>query len=159
MSQRRRLSTFCEHRRLKRTDPSCNEFGKSMRCTKGTSLIELMVAILILAILAAGLAPIFRARTDAAKWSEGKATCGTIATALRAYVALEGDKAVAVPTPTQLGLPPGGLDGTYFSGTDFEWIINSTDPLDYVITATAPAGIKHPSQITLDHTGEWNAID
>jgi len=57
---------------------------------KGFTLIELMVVILIVAILAAVAIPILTARIDAAKWSEGKAMMGTIATAIRAYYAEHG---------------------------------------------------------------------
>ena len=71
---------------------------------KGFTLVELMVVILIVAILAAVAIPIMRGRVDAAKWSEGKAMMGTIATAIRAYVA-EVDKDIpdlSTLVPTEL---------------------------------------------------------
>jgi prepilin-type N-terminal cleavage/methylation domain-containing protein len=129
-----------------------------MECRKGLTLIELMIVIIIVGILAAAAIPIMQGRIDSAKWSEGKAITGIIARALRTYVSEKGNNFTPVPTLAELGLDPGDLDGTYFSGgesgtNDFSWIINSNDPIDYLITTTAPAGINSPSQITLNHAG------
>jgi prepilin-type N-terminal cleavage/methylation domain-containing protein len=57
-----------------------------MKSRKGFTLVELMVVVVIVALLAALLIPMLTARIEAARWSEGKAAAGTIATALRAYV-------------------------------------------------------------------------
>ena len=65
--------------------------GRIMLKKKGFTLIELMVVILIVSILAAVAIPIMRGRIDAAKWSEGRAMAGTVATSLRAYAAEKGD--------------------------------------------------------------------
>ena len=54
---------------------------------KGFTLIELMIVILIVAILAAVAVPLLTAQIEKAKWAEAQAGCGTIATALKAYVA------------------------------------------------------------------------
>jgi len=127
---------------------------------KGFTLVELMVGILIVAILATAAIPIFRGSTDAAKWSEGKAIMGTMATALRTHVALNGPSSVGTPTLAELGILPGVLDGAYFTGGesgagDFSWVINDDNPLDFLITATAPPGITKPSKITLNARGRW----
>jgi type IV pilus assembly protein PilE len=85
------------------------------------TLIELMVVILIAAILAAVAIPIYRARIDAAKWSEGKAVMGTIATAIRAWCA-EQNPDYSGPKPStleELGFIPEDCTGTYFSDADF----------------------------------------
>ena len=126
----------------------------------GFTLIELMVVIFIVGILAAVAVPLMRGRIDAAKWSEGRAIMGTIATGLRAHVAEEGSNFTAVPTLAQLGFAANDLDGTYFTGGEsdvgnFSWVINDDDPLDFLITATAPAEISTPYQITLDQDGNW----
>ncbi len=131
-----------------------------MESRKGFTLIELMVVIFIVGILAAVAVPLMRGRIDAAKWSEGKAIMGSIATALRAHVAEEGSDFTAVPTLAQLGFAANDLDGTYFTGGesgvgDFSWVINDDEPLDFLITAGAPAEISTPSQVTLDHAGNW----
>ncbi len=132
-----------------------------MKSRKGFTLIELMVVIFIVGILAAVAIPLMRGRIDAAKWSEGRAIMGTVATGLRAHVVEEGSNFAPVPTLAELGFAANDLDGTYFTGGesgkgDFRWVINDDDPLDFLITATAPVGeITTPSQVTLDHAGDW----
>ena len=129
---------------------------------KGFTLIELMVVIFIVGILAAVAVPLMRGRIDAAKWSEGRAVMGTIATTLRVHVAEKGSNFSAVPKLVELGFAKNDLDGTYFRGgesgkgkSSFSWVINDDDPLDFLITATAPAEISTPSKVTLDHAGNW----
>ena len=68
-----------------------------MKSRKGFTLIELMVVILIVGILAAVAIPLMRGRIDSAKWSEGKAIMGTIATALRAHIAEKGADFIDYP--------------------------------------------------------------
>ncbi|MHC4593893.1 MAG: type IV pilin protein [Planctomycetota bacterium] len=132
-----------------------------MESRKGFTLIELMVVIFIVGILAAVAVPLMRGRIDAAKWSEGRAIMGTVATGLRAHVAEEGSAFSAIPTLAQLGFAANDLDGTYFTGGesgvgDFSWVINDDEPLDFLITASAPAEISTPSKVTLDHAGNWS---
>ena len=128
---------------------------------KGFTIVELMVTVLIVAILAAVAVPRFRGRVDAAKWSEGKGIMGSVATAIRVYVVMNEHTYKAVPTLSELGIDPGVLDGAYFKGGDsgtgdFSWVINSAQPLNYLITATAPAGITTPSQVSLNASGQWS---
>ncbi len=129
-----------------------------MESKKGFTLIELMVVIIIVGILAAVAIPIMQGRIDSAKWAEGRAMMGIISRALRAHISEKSNNFTPVPTLAQLGFEPGNLNGTYFSGgesgtNDFSWIINSNDPIDFLVTATAPAGVNSPSQITLSHAG------
>jgi len=131
-----------------------------MKSRKGFTLIELMVVILIVGILAAVAVPLMRGRIDQAKWSEGKAIMGTIATALRAHIAEKGSDFTAVPKLAQLGFASGDLDGTYFTGGEseagnFSWKIEGVTPMDYLITATKGTGISTPVKITLDEAGQW----
>ena len=131
---------------------------------KGFTLVELMVVILIVAILAAVAIPIMRGRIDAAKWSEGKAMMGTIATAIRAYCA-ETDTDVTMSAllfDEQLGFRQGDLQGTYFDQDDF--IIQSgtytpgTNVMTFVILGTrdeTTSGIEGPPAYTLNELGEW----
>ena len=127
---------------------------------KGFTIVELMVTVLIVAILAAAAIPRFRGRVDAAKWSEGKAVMGSVATAIRVYIVMNERDFKAVPTLSDLGIEPRVLDGTYFKGGDsgtgdFSWVINSSKPLDFLITTTAPAGITTPSEVALNANGQW----
>jgi len=134
-----------------------------MRNRRGYTLIELMVVIIVVGILAAVAVPMMQGRIDSAKWSEGKAIMGAIARALRAHVSEEGINYSPVPTLEQLGFGSGNLNCTYFTGGEsgvgnFSWIINSRSPLEFLITATAPAGISSPSQVTLDQNGKFTEI-
>jgi len=127
---------------------------------KGFTLVELMVVVLMVAILAAAALPIYRGRVDAARWAEGKAIMGAIGTALRVHVTLEGADFDAVPTLDQLGTTPSLLGGNYFNGGesgvgDFSWVINDDQPVDFLITATAPPTITAPSKITVNALGQW----
>lgn len=131
-----------------------------MKARKAYTLIELLVVIIIVGILAAVMVPMMQGRIDSAKWSEGRAIMGTIARGLRAHIVEKGANFSPVPTLEELGIAPGDLNCTYFTGGesgtgDFSWVINSNNPIDFLITATAPAGISSPSQITLDHTGTF----
>ncbi len=131
-----------------------------MENRRGFTLIELMVVVILVGILAAVSISMMHGRIDSAKWSEGKAITGTIARALRAHIGEEGANFTAVPSLEQLGFESGDLNGTYFSGGesgagDFSWVIYSNDPIDFLVTTAAPAGVTTPSQITLDHTGTF----
>ncbi len=118
-----------------------------MKNRKGFTLIELMVVILIVAILAAVAIPIMRGRIEAAKWTEGKAMAGTIATALRADAAEQGvDAAYTTPASgdvTALGFIVNDFAGTYFRNTNFSWSSTNTTTsgFQYIITITPGIGM------------------
>jgi prepilin-type N-terminal cleavage/methylation domain-containing protein len=135
-----------------------------MESRKGFTLIELMVVILIVGILASVAIPMLRGRIDAAKWSEGKAMIGSIATSIRAYQAEKGPTG-AVPTTlgignTGLGFAAGDLTGTYFGLADFTFAVTFMDPLTYTVTGTAgvsldPDAPTSPPSYMLDQAGNW----
>ncbi len=130
-----------------------------MESRKGFTLIELMVVILIVGILAAVAIPILRGRIDAAKWSEGKAMIGSIATAIRAYHAEKGPTG-AVPTTlapaaTGLGFAAGDLTGTYFVDADFTFSVTSMDPLTFTVTCTPTTTTLVPASYQLNQAGQW----
>ena len=131
-----------------------------MKSRKGFTLIELMVVILIVGILAAVAIPLMRGRIDSAKWSEGKAIMGTIATALRAYGAEKGDIGTWPPTITDLGFVAGDLTGTYFVEGDFTWADAAysslvTPSLTFTISCTCSKTTLTPATTTLDHLGNF----
>jgi prepilin-type N-terminal cleavage/methylation domain-containing protein len=131
-----------------------------MKSRKGFTLIELMVVILIVGILAAVAIPIMRGRIDSAKWTEGKACAGTLATALRAYAAEKASAGVygaGAPSLTQLGFATQDLQGTYFASTNYSWTTTYSDtgtpPLTFTITITKPASIATGTSLTLNQAG------
>jgi type IV pilus assembly protein PilA len=137
-----------------------------MRNRKGFTLIELMVVVLIVAVLAAVLIPLISARIEAAKWTEGKAGAGTIATAIRAY-AVENDynaaklAALAGNAGVLILFKTSDLQGKYFTsasysitGTPAYTAGGTPNEMTYAITVTAPTGWKVPTYV-LDQTGTW----
>ncbi|MHC4343712.1 MAG: type IV pilin protein, partial [Planctomycetota bacterium] len=124
----------------------------------GFTLIELMVVILIVAILAAVAIPILRGRIDAAKWSEGRAMMGSIATAIRAYHAEKGPQGTAPAnivgtTATDLGFLAADLTGTYFTSGQFTLSNVAMNPLTFTISCTN--NNLTPTTYTLTEAGVW----
>jgi len=131
-----------------------------MRKAKGYSLAELLTVILIVGMLAAVAISLMRGRVDSAKWSEGKASAGTIATAIRAWIAgynMPGSwtNAPGSLDARELGFGKNDLNGTYFTKDNFTWIVNyDGENLQYIITITKPVASWKPDQMVLD-TGVW----
>jgi len=133
-----------------------------MTSRKGFTLIELMVVIFIVGILAAVAIPIMRGRIDAAKWSEGKASAGSIRTAIRALHAEKGPAFdySTITTLQDLGFAVADLDGRYFKDGDYAYTITNGDPLEYLITVTANVSTSaeapaNPPSMTLDQEGTF----
>ncbi|MHC4645458.1 MAG: type IV pilin protein [Planctomycetota bacterium] len=125
----------------------------------GLTLIELMMALSIVAILASVAIPTLRGRVDAAKWSEGRAMMGSIATAIRAYHGEKGPLAAAPTTlgvaATGLGFSPGDLTGTCFVNADFALNVTSMYPLQFTVTCTPSMVALNPPAYTMDESGNW----
>jgi prepilin-type N-terminal cleavage/methylation domain-containing protein len=133
-----------------------------MKKARGFTLVEMIIVILIVAVLAAAAIPIFRGRLESAKWSEGKAMMGTIATAIRVYHAENGPTAQAPLTlydgNTGLGFRIGDMTGKYFADADFTVNVTNMDPLAYVITCTPVTQAERPvspATVTLSEAGVW----
>ncbi len=121
-----------------------------------------MVVVLIVGVLAAVAIPMMRGRINEAKWTEGKTTMGTIATAIRAYASEKrstGAYGANQPSMGRLGFIPTDFTGTYFDATNYSWTTAYVDggapPLTFTITATAPVGIASPTSRTLNNLGQW----
>jgi len=141
-----------------------------MKSRKGFTLIELMVVVLIVAVLAAILVPLLTARLESARWSEGKAGAGTIATSIRALYAEIGEESIGTfpigtPDVTEF-LNQEDLYGKYFRYTDYELTNVSVSPgenvpITYTITVTAPTNELAASYTwkvaswSLNELGEW----
>ena len=139
-----------------------------MKAKKGFTLIELMVVVLIVAVLAAILVPMLTARLEAARWSEGKAGCGTLATAIRAMYAEQGDEDFALSTDPEYYLTEGDLRGKYFSIGDYTITVSLTPadteyPLHYTVSVGQPSDptetvVWTKSGYQLDYTGQWTEL-
>lgn len=131
---------------------------------KGYTLLELMVTIIIVVILASVAVPIMRGRIDSAKWTEGKAMAGSIASSIRIWVqgwaggggSLQ-DWTEASLGPTILGFQPADLDGKHFDINNFSWVVSyDGNKLYYVIKVTKGEGIWLPDVMELDESGSWS---
>lgn len=134
------------------------KIATKQRC--GFTLVELLTVIFISSVLAAVATPIMFSRINSAKWSEGKAMAGTIASAIRTWVAGSDEKGLwteqELPA-AKLGIQDKDLKGTYFNKDSFEWQVDY-DGIDlvYVITINKPDEIGSPEKIMLDSTGNWS---
>ncbi len=144
---------------------------RKMRNKKGFTLIELMVVVLIVAVLAAVLIPMMTARLESARWSEGKAGAGTIATAIRAMYAEQGEDLPVSTTVTDY-VNAEDLFGRYFDENCYiitTMAVPGTGvyPVTYTIRVRNPSisGSLAPGNTSsttwhvrwweLNHTGEW----
>ena len=125
----------------------------------GFTLVEVMVVIAIAGILASVAVPVLRGRIDSAKWSEGKAMIGSVATAIRSYHGYVGPSGAAPTTlgtgATGLGFAAGDLTGRYFVNADFGFEVTSMDPLLFKITCTPTITTMNPVSYQLDQSGNW----
>ncbi|UCH89481.1 MAG: prepilin-type N-terminal cleavage/methylation domain-containing protein [Thermoplasmata archaeon] len=115
-----------------------------MRSRKGFTLIELMIVVVIVGVLAAIVGPLLLSRIERAKYSEGKAIAGQIATALRAYVAEYGATGT-YDLVTNLGFKADELSGKHFTQSAATMVISGVSlsaagALSYTITLTPDAG-------------------
>ena len=131
------------------------------RMKKGFTLVELMVVVLIVGILASVSVPMYRGSIDAAKWSEAKASCGTIYTAVKSYVAENEANGTVTPSLTDLGFNKRDLDGTYFKQANFNVSsvsINNNGQITFTVTVKGKKANKAP-QGTLTYKVINNDVD
>lgn len=133
-----------------------------MRQSKGFTLVELMVVILIVGILAGATIPLMRGRVNSAKWAEASATAGTIRSAVRVrFAEVGGDKSKittgALDSTTiqnELGFTSADLTGTYFDPEDYT-ISSIDDNGNASVTVTAGDGDPEGTG-TMSTEGEWS---
>jgi prepilin-type N-terminal cleavage/methylation domain-containing protein len=133
---------------------------------KGFTLIELMIVIFIISILSAVAIPYMRNRTEAAKWSEGKAIAGSIRTTARSFCSDKGPMfdyaSINGPGAIQaIGFEDGDLDGKYFTDDCFSIQFSPTG--DYLITVDATQSKSGdspstPRQMTFNSAGVFTEI-
>ena len=135
-----------------------------LKATKGFTIIELMVVILIIGILAGVATPLMQARIDKSKWSEACSVAGTIRKSIRTYSAetsiataqgLVGKNLGDATTEATLGFTATDLEGTYFTSGDYKiTAVNGTG----IATITATGGSKADSPTgtyVLQTDGKW----
>jgi len=139
-----------------------------MKGRKGFTLIELMIVVIIVGILAAIIIPLLLSRVEKAKYSEGKAIAGQIATAVRAYVAEYGTEAEGSPDlVADLGFKANELDGKYFFQNTGESVmsvsgveVTATGQVSYVITLVPNerSGLTTPLVLTCDSANNYDPV-
>ena len=132
--------------------------------SKGFTLSELMVVILIIGILASVMAPLMKARVDKSKWTEACTSAGAIRTAIHNYYAETNITTAKALIGANLGnntiqgileFAPNDLEGTYFSPSDYT--INSVND-DGVASILVKSGSKANSpsgSYLLQEDGKW----
>ena len=138
--------------------------GKKLKTSKGFTLVELMVVILIVVILAAVAIPLMQGRIDKSKWSEACSVAGTIRRSIRTYASeksvataqgLVGNYLSDAATQCALGFEATDLEGVYFTAIDYA--ITSING-DGIATITATGGSKANSptgSYVLQADGKW----
>ena len=135
-----------------------------LKASKGFTLVELMVVILIVGILAAVAIPLMQGHIDKSKWSEACSAAGSIRRGVRTYASetsvattqgLVGSDLSDVTTQTALGFIGTDLEGTYFTAGDYTiTAVNGSG----IATITVSGGSKADSPTgtyVLQSDGKW----
>ncbi|KKL75592.1 hypothetical protein LCGC14_2053370 [marine sediment metagenome] len=138
-----------------------------MKRSKGFTLVELLVVVLIVAILATAAVPILRGQIDKAKWAEGKAFMGTIASSIRSYIALNDPPSFGgwdddVLLFSVLGLDGNDFNGKHFTKGNFYWNVAYDRPsgaLEYTVEGwNIGTTVTYPTMMVLNQNGEWSEM-
>jgi prepilin-type N-terminal cleavage/methylation domain-containing protein len=126
--------------------------NKVLKCSKGFTLIELMVVIIIIAILAAIAVPLYNTYSNSAKFAEAKNLIGVLNNSAKLWASQYGDytqnggwKGVDVNNTTQ--------ESKYFPGTAASIItVNNATSYTLKLTKNANGAADPINSVTLTHT-------
>jgi type IV pilus assembly protein PilE len=145
------------------TPPIRMEAHVRPRCTTGFTLIELMIAVVVIAILAAIAIPAYESYVEKARRTDAKTAVLDLATREQRYYSVNN---VFTASPQDLGYGAAGTTFPMTVGSGY-YSVNvvapaGASPPTFTVTATAIGSQTADTQcasFTVDNTGKQSALD